>query len=69
MTPEQQQSLLFGREICDPSESLKEEIKHQALDKILPARIVAVETIMNMSPECVTAEYEKLFKNTQGGFS
>ena len=61
MTPEEQQSLLFGREICDPSELQIEETKRLALEKNLPARIASVETIMNMSSECVTAEYEKLF--------
>jgi len=64
MTPEEQQSLLFGREICDPSESQIEETKRLALEKILPARIASAETIMNLSPECVLAEYERLFKNT-----
>lgn len=69
MTPEgQHHSLLFSREICNPSESQIEETKRLALEKILPARIASVEAIMNMSPECVTAEYEKLFQNTQGGF-
>lgn len=69
MVPEEQQSLLFSREICDLSESKIKEIKRLALEKILPARIAAVEAIMSMSPECVLAEYEKRFKNTQGGFN